>query len=147
MVEKRLGGGEHRRPTGHFTVANDTNPFTLKEGLDDVAVDRDTPHILDFATGNRLTIGDQGHGFEQGPGIALRAFFPQPADPGRELLTNLQTVTGRHLHQLVCPAFGGFSQQLKGFLEHRRLGPLGLFEQFVQALERLRLSRGQQECF
>ncbi|MCY1185848.1 hypothetical protein D9M73_266640 [compost metagenome] len=76
VIEKGLGGGKHRRFAGHVAVADDADPLALHQRLDDLAVDRHAPHILDLAPGDRLAIGDQGNGFEHGPRVALRPLFP-----------------------------------------------------------------------
>ncbi|MNZ63463.1 hypothetical protein D3C78_816100 [compost metagenome] len=140
MVEKRLGSGEHRRPPWHFPVADHANPLALHHGLDDVAVDRNTPHVLDLATGDGLAVSDQGHGFEQRTGIALRAFFPQAAHPRREIVANLQAIAAGHFLELEGPTTAGFAEHLQGFLEYLRLRALGLLEQLVQPFKRLRFA-------
>ncbi|MNN16242.1 hypothetical protein D3C81_1293760 [compost metagenome] len=147
MVEKRLGSGEHRRPPGHFAVADHADPLALHQGLDDVAVHRHAAHILDFATGDGLAVGDQGQGFQQRARVALRAFFPQAPDPRRKVLANLQAVTAGHLLELEGAAIARLAQQLQSLPEDLGLRSLGFLEQFVQALQGLRLARSQQEGF
>ncbi len=147
MIEKGLGGGEHRRFAGHIAIANDTDPLALQQRLDDMAVDRHATHIFDLATGDRLAVGNQRHGFEHGAGIALRPLLPQAPDPWRELLADLQAITGRHFLEFEGPPLAGFAQQRQGLLEYGRLRSLAFFKEFEQALHRLRLSRGQQESF
>lgn len=67
MVEEHLGGGKHRRFTGHVTVTDDADPLALQQRLDDMAVDRHAPHVLDLASGDGLAIGDQRHGLQHRP--------------------------------------------------------------------------------
>ncbi|MNP36929.1 hypothetical protein D3C76_1303490 [compost metagenome] len=145
MIEERLGGGEHRRPPRHFTVTDHADPLALHQGLDDVAVDRHATHILDLTTGDRLTVGNQGHGLQQRTGVTLWTLLPQAAYPRREIFTDLQPIAAGHSLELERSASAGFAQHFQGLLEDLRLGALGFLEQLVQTLERLRLARGEQK--
>ncbi|MCY1426083.1 hypothetical protein D9M71_418940 [compost metagenome] len=147
MIEKRLGGGEHRRPAGHFAVADHANPLALHHGLDDIAVHRNAPHVLDFTTGDRLAVGNQGQCLKQRSRIALRALFPQAPDPRGINLANLQAIAAGHLLELERTPIARLAQHLQGLPEHLGLGALGFLEQLVQALKGLRLARSEQEGF
>ncbi len=147
VVEKGLGGGKHRRLARHLAITDHPNPFTLQQGLDDLAVDRHPAHILDLAPGNRLAIGNECQGFQHRPGITLWTLLPEPTDPGRELFANLQAIAGSHFLEFKGTAIAGLGEERQGFLEDCRLWALGFLEQLVQAFQRLRLSRGQQKSF
>ena len=110
VIEKALGGGEHGRLARHVTIAHHADPFALKQGFDDMAVHRHATHIFNFATGDRLAIGNQCHGFEHGPRITLGALFPQAPDPRRELFANLQAIARRDFLKLKSPSVAGFAQ-------------------------------------
>jgi hypothetical protein len=63
-------------------MSHDADPVALVQGADDVGADGHAADLLDLAAGDRLAIGDQGQGLQQGPGIALRTLLPQAPDPG-----------------------------------------------------------------
>ena len=143
MIEKGLGGRQHRRSARYITMADHANPLALLQGLDDLAVDRHAADVFDLATGDRLAIGNQRQGFQHGAGIALRTLLPQPPDPGRVTLAHLQAIAAGNLLQLKGTALTGFTQQRQGLFEHRRLRALGFLEQLIEALKRLRFARGK----
>ena len=92
VIEKPLGGCEHRGFARHVAIAHHADPFALKQGFDDMAVDRHTSHIFNFAPSNGLAIGNQRHGFKHGSRVALRTLFPQAPDPRRVLFADLQAI-------------------------------------------------------
>ena len=147
MVEKLAGGGEHCRPTRHVTMANYANPFALLQRLDDLAVDRDAADVLDLAAGDGLAVGDQRQGFQQCTGVALRPLFPKPADPWRETLAHLQTITTGHLLEFEGVALAGLVQDFEGLLQLRRRGTFVLLEQLAEALQGERLAGREQKGF
>ena len=54
VIEKALGGGEHRRAPRHVTMTDHANPLALLQCLDDLAVDRNAANVLDLATGQTI---------------------------------------------------------------------------------------------
>ena len=72
-------------------MAHDANPLPLEQRADDVGIDRDAAHGLDFRARNRLAVGDQRQGLEQGPRITLRPLRPEPRDRRGVLAPHLNT--------------------------------------------------------
>src|SRR5690606_18816926 len=135
------------RAPRHIAIAHHANPLAFEQGLGDVAVDRHTAHILDLATSDGLTVGDQRQGLQQRTGIALRALLPEPANPGGETLTHLQAITRGDFLEFEGTALAGLAQNFQRHPELLGLGPLALLEKLEETLKRLRLAGGEQEGF
>ena len=99
VIEEAPGGAEQLRSAGHVAVADHADPLPLFQGADDVAVHGHAAHLLDLAAGDRLSIGDQGQGFQGGAGVAGLAFGPQPGHPGVDVGLDLEAPAAGHLHQ------------------------------------------------
>ena len=59
-------------------MSDDPDPAALEQRLDDVGVHRHAADLLDLATRDRLAIGHQRQGLEQGARVLGRPLLPQP---------------------------------------------------------------------
>src|SRR3546814_8230444 len=60
-----MRGAEQRGPARHFLDADFADPAAIEQRADDVRRHRDTAHVFDLATRDRLAIADQCQRFEQ----------------------------------------------------------------------------------
>ena len=65
-------------------------PFPLHQRADDFGAHADAADVLDLRPGDGLAIGDDGQGFQQRLGIALRPFVKEPVHPLRHFRPRLE---------------------------------------------------------
>ncbi len=114
------------------------------QGLDDIGTHRHTADLLDLTPGDRLAIGDQCQCLQQGPGVFLRAFLPQPGNPGAETLAHLVAKSAGDFLQLETPSLAALGRLLQGRANGRVVRALGLLEQLTQLCDRQRFAGRQQ---
>ena len=147
VVEELAGSAEQLRMARHVAMPDDANPVALHQGLQDVRVHRHAAHGLDLGTGNRLSIGNQREGLEQGTRIALRALGPETADLGREVGTHLDADAARRLLDLDATTLVGGHQRVDRGAQGVLLGTRGLLEKLREFGQRQRTTRGEQRGF
>ena len=144
IIEKFACGGIHCRPARYIFMAHHANPLSLHQGFDDLRAHRHTTNIFNVTARNRLAIGNQGQGFQQGARVSLRLFFPQPANPGGHVLHDLEAKTAGDFTQLKTTPGAAFGERSQRFAQLFFFRPLGLLEQVTQILDRQRFAGGQQ---
>src|SRR3546814_7281458 len=60
-----MRGAEQRGPARHFLDADFADPAAIEQRADDVRRHRDTAHVFDLATRDRLALANQCQRFEQ----------------------------------------------------------------------------------
>jgi hypothetical protein len=76
IVQEALGGAEQFGLAGNIAIADHANPLTFLERLDDVRRNGNAADLLDLATRDRLTVGNQRKRLEQGSRILRLALRP-----------------------------------------------------------------------
>ena len=69
IVQKLAGGGKQAGTAHRFAVANDFNPATVFQLLDDLRADGHAPDVFHVSPGDRLTVGNDGQGLQHGAGV------------------------------------------------------------------------------
>ena len=146
VVQKLARGRIHSGTPWNIAMPDNTNPLPLMQGLDDIRANRHAADFLDFATGNRLAIGDQGQGFQQRPGILLGSFLPQARHPGAQRLPHLEAETAGDFLQFEAPTITAFGHFLKRLANSGVFGAFVLLEQLRQLRHRERFAGRQQRA-
>ena len=100
VVQELAGGAEQLGPPRHVAMADDPYPAALEQRLDDVRVHRDAANLLDLPARDRLAIGHQRQGLEQGARVFGRALLPESGDGLRDGRTDLDAIAARDFDDL-----------------------------------------------
>ena len=128
-------------------MPDDTHPFAIQQGFDDLGADRHAADVFNFAAGDGLAVGNQRQGFQQSAGITLRALLPEPSHPGAVSLAHLQAPAAGNLAQLDRPPLvtgSNFFQRLANVVKTRH--PV-FIKEFTQTVDRQRATGSQQGGF
>ena len=79
------------------------HPLAFQQGFDDVGTHRNAANLLDLTARDGLTVGNQRERFHKCSRIAGGTLLPEPAYPGRQILSHLKAIPRGDLHQFVAP--------------------------------------------
>src|SRR5690606_38948414 len=127
-----------------FTVTQHANPAAFRQGAHDIRVDSHAADVLDLAAGDRLPVGNQGKGLEQGARVTGRPLLPQFRQAGRVLATDLQAPAARDFDQFHRPPLAFLGERSERLAYLRGIRPLELVEYGAELLDAERLPVRQQ---
>ncbi len=147
VVEERLGRSQQFGLARHVAMTHYLDPLAFLERLQHIGTERNAADLLDLASGDWLTVGNDGQSFQQRTRVARRFLGPQSRDDRHQFLANLQAIAAGHFDQ-----FGGATGQLRieqcqGFPDRAMAGLFVFAEQAVELVQGQRLAGREQRAF
>ena len=126
-------------------MADDIDPATRFQRLDDLCRDGHAADVFDVAAGHGLPVGNDGNCFHHRARVARRLFREEPLEIGLQLGAGLEAPTARQADEFDSPALpllGDLRQELA-----QRIDVELAFEQPFELDDAQRLGRGQERRF
>src|SRR5687767_731382 len=130
--------------TGHFAVSDNANPAALGQRADDVRIDGHAAHVLDLATRDRLTVGNERERLEQGARVPSRPLLPEPRQSHGKILPHLKPEAAGHFDKFHGTPFAVVRDRDERLSHLSRVGPLELLEDLAQLFDAERLPVSKQ---
>ena len=147
VVEEHPGRAQQFGFARYVAMAHHLDPFAFLQRLQNVCAQGNAADLLDLASRDRLTVGNDGQRFKQRPRVARRFFGPQPGDHRHQILANLQAIAAGHFDQLHGPVGQFGVEQRQGFPDRAVAGLFVFLEQAVELGQRQRLTGREQRAF